>query len=415
MFSPPSRRSFLRLGATALLASAASCEQDRAASAANPADPALPLDNALPFRQKIPAPARIASIDVLRIGPSYFLRSTSTDGAVGLAITNDRLQDLLPLLQRRVIPYFLGKDARDLHQLVDGVYTHQSNYKYAGMAFWCCVGFVEFSLLDLLGNIARTSVGQLFGPVLRKSVPVYLSSMRRDTTPQQEVHWLAQRLNDTGANAVKLKIGGRMSKNADAAPGRTEQLIPLARRTFGDAVTIYVDANGSYDAPKAIEVGKMLEAHNVAFFEEPCPFDEYDQTRQVAQALHIPVAGGEQDTSIARFREIIQNAVLDILQPDLNYNGGFIRTIRVADLAATRRIPVTPHSPKSDPNEAYMLHFVSRTPNAGPYHEYDAAPRPKPPWFSPTMQVKNGALDVPDGPGLGITIDPQLLAKAQPL
>lgn len=365
------------------------------------------------LRRAVGTPVKIASIEVLRVGGNHFVRSTSTDGAVGLAITNDRLEDLLPLLQRRVIPYFVGKDARDVEWLVDGVYPFQSNYKYAGMAFWCCVGFVEFSLWDMLGKVAGKSVGEMLGGVIRKQVPVYLSSLRRDTTPQQEVDWLGKRLAETGAKAVKLKIGGRMSRNADASPGRTEQLVALARKTFGDGVTIYVDANGSYDAQKAIEVGKMLEAHNVGFFEEPCPFEEYEQTQRVAEALEVPVAGGEQDTSIARFRQMVRERVVDIVQPDLNYNGGFVRTIRVAEAAAASKMLITPHSPKADANEAYLLHFVARTANAGPFHEYDAGSSKKATWIAPSMEVKDGALEVPGGAGLGITVDPGYLGKAE--
>src|SRR5262249_61570197 len=89
--------------------------------------------------------------------------------------------------------------------------------------------------------------------------------------------------------------------------------------------TIYVDANGSYDAAKAIEVGKMLEAQGVGFFEEPCPFEELEQTKKVADALTMPVAGGEQDASLPRFAGMIRDRVVDVVQPDVNYNGGVVR------------------------------------------------------------------------------------------
>ena len=359
------------------------------------------------------SPLKIASVELLRSGAQHFVRSTTSDGAVGIAVTNDRVKYLHPILEQLVIPYFLGKDARDLEALVDGVYVYKSNYKLAGLALWCCVGWVEFSLLDLLGKVAKKPVGALLGRVLRREVPVYLSSMRRDTTPEQEVAWLGKRLAETGAKAVKLKIGGRMSKNADAAPKRTERLVALARKTFGDAVTIYVDANGSYDAAKAIEVGRVLEAHRVGFFEEPCPFEELEETKRVADALTMPVAGGEQDASLPRFAWMVKNRVVDVVQPDVDYNGGFLRTARVARLAAAARMPITPHSPQTGPNVAYMLHFASCTPNVGKYLEYNAAPRRRETWYSPALEVSKGVVAVPDGPGLGITIDAEVLRKAK--
>jgi L-alanine-DL-glutamate epimerase-like enolase superfamily enzyme len=341
------------------------------------------------------------------------VRSTSADGAVGVAATNERVKYLYPILLQKVIPYFVGKDARKLEELIEGVYVHQSNYKLAGLALWCCVGWVECSLLDLLGQRAGQPAGELLGGVIRREVPVYLSSMRRDTTPEQEVEWVGKRLAETGAKAVKLKIGGRMSNNADAAPGRTERLVALARKTFGDQITIYVDANGSYDAAHAIEVGRMLEAHHVGFYEEPCPFEELEQTKQVADALTMPVAGGEQDACLPRFAWMVRNRVVDVVQPDVNYNGGLLRAIRVARLAAAADVPITPHSPQQGPDFAALLAFASCTPNIGSYLEYNAAPRKRAGWYSPSLEVKGGVVAVPPGPGLGVTIDTEVLTKAK--
>src|SRR2546425_870678 len=99
-----------------------------------------------------------------------------------------------------------------------------------------------FALHQVANTPVRIASIELLRGILRPEIPVYLSSMRRDTTPEQEVAWLSQRLEETGAKAVKLKIGGRMSKNADAAPQRTERLVALARKTFGDGIAIHVDA-----------------------------------------------------------------------------------------------------------------------------------------------------------------------------
>lgn len=364
------------------------------------------------FHTQFSTPVLIQSIQVLRVQNKLILRARATDGAVGYALANERLHYLLPILQELIIPYFVGKDARDLEALVDGVYAYQSNYKLAGVAFWNCVAHVEFALLDLLGQLAQQPVAALFGPILRTEIPVYLSSMRRDTTPEAEVAWVGERLAATQAQAIKLKIGGRMSGNADAAPGRTERLIGLARQTFGDALTIYVDANSSYDAPTAIEVGRMLEAHNVGWLEEPCPFEHYEATKQVADALTMLVAGGEQDTNIHHFAWMIHNRGVDLVQPDLLYNGGMIRTLRVAQLAAAAGMRVAPHSPKQDPQAAYMLHFAAITPNLGPYQEWSAVAPKAETWYTPPYQVINGTVTLPTTPGLGIMYDPPLIENA---
>jgi L-alanine-DL-glutamate epimerase-like enolase superfamily enzyme len=358
-------------------------------------------------------PVIVATIDILQIDDTLLLRARSSDGAIGYAFANSRLHHLLPILQTLVIPYFIGKDARDLEALVDGVYAHQSNYKLAGVAFWNTVSHVEFALLDLLGKLVNQPVAALFGPILRTEIPIYLSSMRRDTTPEAEVAWVGERLAATNAQAVKLKIGGRMSKNADAWPGRSEALVALARKQFGDEIAIYVDANSSYDVPTAIEVGHMLEGYNVGWLEEPCPFEDYEATKAVADALTMPVVGGEQDTNVHHFGWMVRNRGVDMLQPDLLYNGGLIRTLRVAQLAAAAGITVAPHSPKNDPLAAYMLHFAAIIPNLGPHQEWRAIKEANPGWYQPVFVPRNGTVALPTAAGLGITYDEDRLTRAK--
>jgi L-alanine-DL-glutamate epimerase-like enolase superfamily enzyme len=357
-------------------------------------------------------PVILTSIEALEVRKHYLVRVRSADGAEGVVTTNNRLAYLWPIFKQFVCPYFLGKDARKLPFLVDDFYTYRSVYKLAGIALWNPVAYVELAVLDLLGKIAGKSVGSLFGTVLRKDIPVYLSSLRRDTTPEEEVAWLARRLVETGAKAVKLKIGGRMSRNADAFPGRTEKLIPLARKVFGDDVVIYVDANGSYDADYAIHIGGLLAEYNIAFFEEPCPWQEYMETKRVADALDLPVAGGEQDSSLPQFRWMISNRVMDIIQADIMYNGGMIRNLRVAQWAAHQDVSVMPHSPKVGAEAAAVLHFASIVPNLGPFQEYRGEYIPPEHWYTPSFNIHDGVVSVPVGPGLGVDYDQQIWDEA---
>jgi len=381
---------------------------------AAPADPKAVPDYEKPlFRlhEVSRTPIKIASIELLKNGSNYFVRSTSTDGAVGIVPTK-QVEDFVPILLRRVIPYFIGKDARDLETLLDGVYIQ--NYKMAGQAFWCPVAYVEQSLFDLLGKVANKPVGELLGGVLRKEIPVYLSGSGRETTAEEEVEVYARAVERTGGRAVKFKIGGRMSRNADAYPGRTETMMKLARKRLGDKVIIYTDANGSYNAAKGIEVGKMLQDLNVSFFEEPCPWEELGETKKVAAALKMDVAVGEQDASLWRFQWMIENRVMDIVQPDLNYNGGFIRAARVARMARQAKMHITPHNTQTGAASVNILQFASAIPNIGPYMEYPWRRPPKPePWYSPHFDVRDGVVKLPTGPGLGLEIDPKFLSEAR--
>ena len=96
-------------------------------------------------------------------------------------------------------------------------------------------------------------------PVLRKEIPVYLSGSGRETTAEEEVEIYVRGVETTGAKAVKFKIGGRMSDNFDAYPGRTDKILELAAKKLASKVTLMADANGSYDAKNAIEIGKRLQ------------------------------------------------------------------------------------------------------------------------------------------------------------
>ena len=360
---------------------------------------------------KVREPGVIEKIELLKRGNTYFVRTRSAGGAVGL-IQTKQIEHFVSIFEKLVAPHFIGKDARQIETLVDEVYI--ANYKIAGMPFWCPVAYIEQSVLDLLGKVAGKSVGEILGGVVRKEVPVYLSGATRGTTAEQEVDIYARGVEATGCRTVKFKIGGRMSRNLDAYPGRTETLVKLARKSLGDDITLYADANGSYDAKKGIEVGRMLESLNFVFFEEPCPWEELTETQAVTKALDIPIACGEQDSSLWRFQWMIKNGVMNIVQPDINYNGGLIRTARVAKMAAVAGMKIVPHNTQSGAASVNILQFASCTPNIGPFMEHTwRRPQQSKEWFTPNFIIKNGVLRVPDGPGFGVEIDPDYLSKAE--
>ncbi|MBI1389498.1 MAG: mandelate racemase/muconate lactonizing enzyme family protein [bacterium] len=362
-------------------------------------------------KEYLSSPAVIESIQLYQSDGWYYVKARSKDGAEGFSITNDRAAVLYPLLAERVIPYFIGKDARELDALVDGVYVYASNYKLQGLALWCCVAWVEMSLLDLLGKQCGKAAGDLLGGIVRREISMYAASGNRNTTPQEEAKILAGLVERYGVRAVKFKVGGRMSHNLDSMPGRTEGLIPLARKTLGDDIVIFADSNGSYDPPKAIEVGRMLEDINAGFFEEPCPFDHLDDTLRVADALAIDVAGGECESSQRRFRWMVENGAVQIVQPDLHYYGGFIRAIRVARMAEAAGYRIVPHMGGSGVGFVEVLQLASCTPNAGEFHEFKGGFEQAASWYDPPLRLKDGAVNAPEGPGLGIAEEPEFMKK----
>ena len=290
-------------------------EVDRAA-----ARPLLQLD-------ELKDAVTIESLELLRNQDEYLVRARSTDGAEGVIAGNSGwLPDTFPIFQNRVAAYLIGKDARRLETLLNELLRQRITYKLQGLALWVCVAAAEMAILELLGRVAGRSIGELFGGVRQRNVAVYRASGNRGNSPEEEVDYLRRLRAETGASAVKFRVGGMLSNNRDSRPGRSEALIPMVRDAFGGDVTIYADSNSSYDAANAIRLGRMMEEYDYAFFEEPCRFDDLWETKKVADALDIPVAGGEQESSLRRFRWTILNRGLDVVQPDLHYFGGFIRS-----------------------------------------------------------------------------------------
>jgi D-galactarolactone cycloisomerase len=359
------------------------------------------------FRSVVANPLILESIALYRISDNEHVVFGRIAGLGEVVLpTNKRFGDDLPLFFGRVLPWFVGEDLRDIEALQQRCLT--ANYKIVGLPLWNAIGHLEMLALEAIGQAAGQPLHALLGGARRREVSVYLSSRERGTTPEQEIDaFMLPRVEATGARAVKLGIGGRMSRNADAAPGRSEALVARARRVFGDDFAIAVDANGSYDARTAISVGRMLERYDTWFFEEPCPFEEFELTREVTAALDVPVAGGEQDGSLAKWRWMVGQRMVDIVQPDLFYAGGLLRSLRIARRAEAAGMSVVPHAPRAHAGAATLLQFVALLDAPGAHHEFSAAARLEHRLVAVARvgQRRGGRIGIPDGPGFGVRYD----------
>jgi L-alanine-DL-glutamate epimerase-like enolase superfamily enzyme len=364
-----------------------------------------------------PDPLIIESLELLRYKKNFICRVRTTEGHEGLSVGNNaQLVSLYPIFLIRLQPFFIGKDARKLESLLDEVYVYKSNYKVQNLALWVPLATIEFAILDLLGRIAQKPMGELIGEIHNPKVAVYRANNYRGKSADESIKEIAKNVEESQAKAVKLKIGGRMSKDADYPPGRTEELIPLVRETFGDDMVIYADSNGSYSVNEAIRIGKIMEEYKYDFYEEPVPFDWYEETRQVADALDVPIAGGEQEPSLHNFRWLIANDALDIVQPDMFYFGGMIRSMKVAKMADALGKTCVPHISGSGLGYLYMMHFISAVPNAGPYHEFKGFNKDIPyTCDTSSLESDEGVVTVPSGPGLGLDIDPEFVSRHIPV
>jgi len=314
-------------------------------------------------------PLKIESIELLRSG-SFFLVRARAAGIEGFSEAHSTvMRAAWPIFLQKVAPHFVGKDAGGLERVFHEAYLANSNYKWQGLPFWVCMAAAEIAVLDLLGKASGKPLGELFGGVRRKQIAVYRASGNRGNTPAAEIEYLRKITEETGAKAIKFRLGARMRYD-DASTRRDLELIPLVRKTFGRNMTLYADANGSYDVSMALRIGRLLEEHRYAFFEEPVPFDYYDETKQIADALDIPIALGEQEMSLRNFRRIIETGTAQVIQPDLLYGGGLMRAIKVARMANAAGLPCTPHMSGGGLGYLYVAHFASCVEDPGPHQEY---------------------------------------------
>lgn len=362
--------------------------------------------------QGIPGPLIIESVKMVLCDRYCFLITRTKCGIEGISVFGKDWEYYYPILERKIVPYLIGTDARDIEATLDSIFVQEFNYKIQGLAYWSCISWIEASILDILGKAAKKPIGELFGPCCNDEVNYYCASVNRGTTPEEEIEILAERIAKVGAKAIKFKVGGRMSKDSDSMQGRSEGLIFKARRYFGDDMIIHADGNGSYSPRVAIEYGRMLEDINAYFYEEPCPFDHLWETKEVADALVIPISFGEQETSLRRFKWLIENDAAQVIQPDIQYNGGFIRTAKVAKMAQLAGIPIAAHlSPGIE--YAYVLMLASFTPNMGKYQELKAGYEETRGFFTTDLVLKDGKMNIPKGVGLGMEFDKDFFKNAR--
>jgi L-alanine-DL-glutamate epimerase-like enolase superfamily enzyme len=363
------------------------------------------------------SPILIEKLELLRYNNSFLCRVKSKDGAEGISVGHGgQLRSLYPIFTNRVQPFFINKDARDLDLLVEKVYIYNLNFRLSGLALGAPLAAIEFAILDMMGHISGKSIGQLIGDIHHPEVEVYQATEYREKSVEESMELIKRDVAEYNAQALKIKVGGLMfmTKNMHAVgpAGRTEKIIPLVRKTFGNKMVLYADANGFYSVEEAIRVGRILEEYRFQFFEEPVPFDWYEETKMVTDALTIPIAGGEQEYSLHGFRWLIANDGLEIVQPDTNYFGGMIRSMKVALMAKALGKKCTPHMSGGDLGFLYMMHFVSALPNALPHHEFKGF-KTAVSFECKTSPLKseNGMVKVPTGPGLGVDLDPDFVRK----
>ncbi|MFW6174870.1 MAG: mandelate racemase/muconate lactonizing enzyme family protein, partial [Chloroflexota bacterium] len=277
------------------------------------------------------------------------------------------------------------------------------------------VGGIDIALWDITGKAAGMPVHMLLGGAARKEIPLYWSQGSGWKKEPEEMLEDVQRGWQQGFRYFKIRMDWRDYRQ-DADPAKDYRMFRLCRDWLPGDIWLGFDANNGYSVSTAILQGLKLEEHGAAHFEEPLAQYDLPGLKQVVDALALPISTGEQETSRWRFRDLVDLANPDILQPDILNVGGVSEMKRVYDMAAIRNKPVMPHSPTAGINSLASLHAYSTVTTATRPHEFSdefvGDMEQVAELFNEPVLPKDGVMRLSDRPGFGLTLNESAVEKA---
>lgn len=312
-------------------------------------------------------------------------------------------------------PLIVGRNPRNTNALWEEMFFNTARLGPMGMQT-TGIGAVDIACWDILGKSVGMPLHQLLGGAARTRIKVYLSVGAGCELQPLEMLEKIEAGYEAGFRAFKVRLEWTSSRQ-DVDPAKDLEMYRLCREFLPADVYLGLDVNNGYSVSTAIEQGKRLEEVGIDHLEEPLPEFDYQGLRQVADALTVPVSSGEQEYTRWQFRDLILNGNPDILQPDIVSVGGFSEMRRICTLAETFNKPVMPHCPSAGIASAASLHLYSTLRYGTRPHEYSKEEFT----FNPEieslleepLEVKDGEIELPSGPGLGLAIDENVLERVR--
>jgi L-alanine-DL-glutamate epimerase-like enolase superfamily enzyme len=351
---------------------------------------------------------------------TVIVRITSRSGVVGHGETKaaggsvSLNYALIALIERELGPQLIGKNAFDIagnwEELYNGIRNGYARAK--GRAFpslgrrgltLCAIAGIDIALWDLVGRAVGLPASQLMGGRIRHSIPLYASG---GWAPLPKIGDEVRRYVDSGFKAIKMRVGSK-----DGPVGASAARVAAARNAIGPSLELMVDAHGTFNVSEAKRFARLVQDANLRWFEEPVTGEDKEGLAEIRRSTDIPIAAGENEFTRFDFREYAERRALDVWQPDLSICGGLTEGLRISALAATHQVELAPHYWGGPLTMAASAHLASVSPavaileypvGANPMmHRLNASPWP----------VKDGVLEIPGTPGLGIELDEDFMKK----
>lgn len=341
------------------------------------------------------------------------VRLTADDGTVGWGECWGPIAGNRELIEEYVAPRLQGRDPRDVEQIHDDLVfeLRSSFHSYVPASV---VSGVDIALWDLRGRVLGEPISRLLGGHRRDEVRAYATghffpdvdsfdAIRESVVEEARGHV------DAGFTALKNKIG--LSRHFPYGVEEDVELVRAIREAVGDDVRLMTDANHGYGRAEALRVARELEALDVHFFEEPLPPEDLEGYAMLERRGPVAIAGGESWAFREEFDEVLDRGAASYLQPDLTSAGGITSTKRIVSTADARNLQVLPHVFGSAVALAASLQVLATIPG-DPMFEFDRTPNPLREEL-PSEPIENDGMvvPVPDGPGIGIEIDPDTLDR----
>lgn len=331
-------------------------------------------------------------------------------GEVRMIQHTDALQGYLA---EAVPNHVLGYDPFEIEALVQRMY--RNDYARAGEIAMSALATIEMACWDIMGQALGQPVYKLLGGAVRDKIKAYANGWYTVERTPQDFHDAAKRALAKGYRALKFDpFGAGFYELEHAERIQVIALVEAVRAAVGPEVELLIEMHGRFNPSTAVEMARELEPFKPSWIEEPVPPENLAALKKVAEKVTIPIATGERIHTRYDYRQLFELQAADIIQPDITHFGGLLETKKLAAWAETYYMLVAPHNVGGPVSTAAALHLAACTPNFKIQEHFNDFAED---WVKATApgnpEVKDGYFALPQGPGLGIKLDEEIV-KAHP-
>ena len=360
---------------------------------------------------------KITDVKTLVMGTSWrnltFVKVETDEGLTGVseARLNNRTDALIAYLNGAKRRHVIGGDPFNVEMIYQRMF--RNDFGRAGEIVATGISLVEIACWDIIGKALNQPVYRLLGGACRDRIKAYANGWYKVERTPEEFHAAAKRVLDRGYKALKFDpFGAGYYELSYEEKLRSISLVEAVRDAVGPEVEILVEMHGRFSPATAIEISRELEQFKPSWVEEPVPPDNIAALAKVSEKINIPVATGERFHNKFEYRELINLQAADILQPDITQTGGLLETKKVAAIGDMCYMLVAPHNVGGPVSTATALHFDACTTNfkiQEHFNDFSEA------WVKQAAtgcpEVIDGYFSLPNGPGLGMTLNEALIAE----